>query len=154
MGGRSNGTIVICCEGPGDGPGMPEMLVRTPATQSAGLWNNLFLVNDGRFYVGSHVFCVSNIIREAQEDWPIGTIRHGYRIKIDAPRSTQLIVTPDSKLVLRRQSWRVPPYNTEQGTLARHLHRVKSASPGCLTDGQFIGVMSHYLPRELGTNTF
>lgn len=99
--------IVIRFEDPTGGPGMPEMLARTPAIRRAGLWKNLGLVNDGRFYGRNHAFGSGHLTRETRGELTIATIRPGDRIKIDAPIGTRSIATPDSKLALRR--WSVPP---------------------------------------------
>jgi hypothetical protein len=99
--------VVIRYEDPTGGPGMPEMLARTPAIRRAGLWKNLVLVNDGRFNGRHHAFSAGHITRETRGELTIATIRPGDRIKIDAPISTRSIAMPDSKLALRR--WSVPP---------------------------------------------
>ena len=76
--------IVIRYEGPKGGPGMPEMLTPTSAIMGAGLGKDVALITDGRFSGGSHGFIVGHITPEAQEGGPIGLIRTGDRITIDA----------------------------------------------------------------------
>ena len=34
----------------------------------------------------------------------------------------------------RREAWKMPPYKSERGTLAKYIRLVKNASLGCVTD--------------------
>src|SRR5204862_1479096 len=79
--------VVIRYEGPKGGPGMPEMLTPTSAIMGAGLGKDVALITDGRFSGGSHGFIVGHITPEAQEGGPIGLIRSGDRITIDAGKN-------------------------------------------------------------------
>ena len=76
--------MVIRYEGPKGGPGMPEMLTPTSAIMGAGLGKDVALLTDGRFSGGSHGFIIGHITPEAQEGGPIGLVRDGDRITIDA----------------------------------------------------------------------
>ena len=76
--------VVIRYEGPKGGPGMPEMLTPTSAIMGAGLGKDVALLTDGRFSGGSHGFIIGHITPEAQEGGPIGLVRDGDRITIDA----------------------------------------------------------------------
>ena len=76
--------VVIRYEGPKGGPGMPEMLTPTSAIMGAGLGKDVALLTDGRFSGGSHGFIIGHITPEAQEGGPIGLVRDGDLITIDA----------------------------------------------------------------------
>ena len=76
--------VVIRFEGPTGGPGMPEMLTPTSAIMGAGLGADVALLTDGRFSGGSHGFIVGHITPEAQVGGPIGLVRDGDVITIDA----------------------------------------------------------------------
>ena len=126
--------IVIRYEGPKGGPGMPEMLTPTSAVMGAGLGKDVALITDGRFSGGSHGFIVGHITPEAQEGGPIALIRTGDRITIDAEKNLLGVDLSDDELAVRRRSWKMPPYKSERGTLAKYIRSVKNASLGCVTD--------------------
>jgi len=126
--------IVIRYEGPKGGPGMPEMLTPTSAVMGAGLGKDVALITDGRFSGGSHGFIVGHITPEAQEGGPIGLIRTGDRITIDASKNLISVDLSDQELANRRKDWKMPPYKSTRGTLAKYIRLVKNASYGCVTD--------------------
>ena len=126
--------IVIRYEGPKGGPGMPEMLTPTSAVMGAGLGKDVALITDGRFSGGSHGFIVGHITPEAQEGGPIALIRNGDRITIDAEKNLLGVELSDSELAARRKAWKMPPYKSDRGTLAKYIRLVKNASLGCVTD--------------------
>jgi dihydroxy-acid dehydratase len=126
--------IVIRYEGPKGGPGMPEMLTPTSAVMGAGLGKDVALITDGRFSGGSHGFIVGHITPEAQEGGPIGLVRTGDRITIDAGKNLLTVDLPESELARRRAAWQMPPFKATRGTLAKYIRTVKNASYGCVTD--------------------
>ena len=126
--------IVIRGEGPKGGPGMPEMLTPTSAIMGAGLGSDVALITDGRFSGGSHGFIVGHITPEAQEGGPIGLIKNGDMITIDAEASTLAVDVADSEMANRRAAWTAPPYKATKGTLYKYIKTVTSASEGCVTD--------------------
>jgi dihydroxy-acid dehydratase len=128
--------IVIRYEGPKGGPGMPEMLTPTSAIMGAGLGKYVGLITDGRFSGGSHGFIVGHVTPEAQEGGAIALVRNGERITIDAAKNTLSVDLSDAELTARRASWKMPPYKSDRGTLAKYIRLVKSASMGCVTDEQ------------------
>jgi dihydroxy-acid dehydratase len=126
--------IVIRYEGPKGGPGMPEMLTPTSAVMGAGLGKDVALITDGRFSGGSHGFIVGHVTPEAQEGGPIALLQTGDRITIDAERNLLTADLSEQELASRRESWRMPSYKADRGTLAKYIRLVKSASAGCVTD--------------------
>jgi dihydroxy-acid dehydratase len=126
--------IVIRYEGPKGGPGMPEMLTPTSAIMGAGLGKDVALMTDGRFSGGSHGFIVGHVTPEAQEGGPIGLIRSGDHITIDADKNEISVALSDDELTARRNAWKMPPYKATRGTLAKYIRLVKNASLGCVTD--------------------
>ena len=126
--------IVIRYEGPKGGPGMPEMLTPTSAIMGAGLGKDVALITDGRFSGGSHGFLVGHITPEAQEGGPIALIRTGDRITIDAEKNLLLVDLSEQEFAARRETWRMPPFKSTRGTLAKYIRLVKNASFGCVTD--------------------
>jgi dihydroxy-acid dehydratase len=126
--------VVIRYEGPQGGPGMPEMLTPTSAIVGAGLGDGVALVTDGRFSGGSHGFIVGHVTPEAQAGGPIGVVRDGDRIMIDARRRTLDVDLAPAALRARRAEWKAPPLKATTGVLAKYIRSVRSASEGCVTD--------------------
>jgi dihydroxy-acid dehydratase len=126
--------IVIRYEGPKGGPGMPEMLTPTSAIMGAGLGSDVALITDGRFSGGSHGFIVGHVVPEAQEGGPIGLVRDGDMIHLDADANTIDVDLSEEELKSRYDNWTMPPYKTSRGTLYKYIKNVKTASEGCVTD--------------------
>ena len=126
--------VVIRYEGPKGGPGMPEMLTPTSAIMGAGLGKDVALMTDGRFSGGSHGFIIGHVVPEAQEGGPIGLIRDGDMIEIDAERNLIAVDLTDEELDSRRAAWVMPDYKVSRGTLYKYIKNVADASQGCVTD--------------------
>ena len=126
--------IVIRYEGPKGGPGMPEMLTPSSAIMGAGLGNDVALVTDGRFSGGSHGFLIGHVVPEAQDGGPIGLIRSGDPITIDANSNALVVDVDEAEMEKRRAAWTMPPYKETRGTLRKYIKTVKNASEGCVTD--------------------
>jgi dihydroxy-acid dehydratase len=126
--------IVIRYEGPKGGPGMPEMLTPTSALAGAGFIDTVALITDGRFSGGSHGFIVGHVCPEAQDGGPIALVNNGDLISIDDEAHSITVHLADAELLKRREGWKMPPYKSTRGTLAKYIKLVKSASEGCVTD--------------------
>ena len=131
---RKGDVIIIRYEGPKGGPGMPEMLTPTSAIMGAGLGSDVALITDGRFSGGSHGFIIGHVVPEAQEGGPIGLVRDGDMIHLDADANTIDVDLSEEELKARRDHWTMPPYKTSRGTLYKYIKNVKTASEGCVTD--------------------
>ena len=129
--------VIIRYEGPKGGPGMPEMLKPSSAIMGAGLGNDLALITDGRFSGGSHGFLIGHVTPEAQAGGPIGLVRDGDTICIDADQRVIDIVdqTPE-ELQRRKLEFVPPPLKYNRGTLFKYAKQVADASHGCITDAQ------------------
>ncbi|KAJ2054718.1 hypothetical protein GGI03_008866, partial [Coemansia sp. RSA 2337] len=127
--------VIIRYVGPKGGPGMPEMLTPSSAIMGAGLGKHVALLTDGRFSGGSHGFIIGHITPEAQEGGPLGLIRDGDRIAIDAEtRRIDAVDVSEAEMNQRRSQWVAPPLKAERGTLYKYIKNVKTASFGCVTD--------------------
>ncbi|MGD8576001.1 MAG: dihydroxy-acid dehydratase [Thiohalophilus sp.] len=126
--------VVIRYEGPKGGPGMPEMLTPTSAIMGAGLGKDVALITDGRFSGGSHGFIIGHVVPEAQEGGPLGLIKNGDVITIDAESRRLDVDVSDEEMEQRRKDWVMPPYKAQRGTLFKYIKNVKDASQGCVTD--------------------
>ena len=126
--------VVIRYEGPKGGPGMPEMLTPTSAIVGAGLGDDVALITDGRFSGGSHGFIIGHVVPEAQEGGPIGLIKTGDTITINAKTNQINVDLTNEELAQRKANWVMPGYKARRGTLYKYIKSVKSASLGCVTD--------------------
>ena len=130
--------VVIRYEGPKGGPGMPEMLKPSSAIMGAGLGQDVALITDGRFSGGSHGFLIGHIVPEAQEGGPIGLVRDGDEVVIDAEKRVLDLNVPEEELVKRRKEFVPKPLKYRKGTLAKYARLVSDASHGCITDGEIV----------------
>ncbi|KAF2163286.1 hypothetical protein M409DRAFT_68573 [Zasmidium cellare ATCC 36951] len=127
--------VIIRYEGPKGGPGMPEMLKPSSAIMGAGLGNDVALITDGRFSGGSHGFLIGHVTPEAQEGGPIGLVRDGDTITIDAEkRVIDIIDATEEELEKRRAEFKPPPLKYQKGVLFKYARNVVDASHGCITD--------------------
>ena len=76
--------IVIRYEGPRGGPGMREMLSTTAALYGQGMGDKVALITDGRFSGATRGFCIGHVGPEAAVGGPIGLLKDGDIITIDA----------------------------------------------------------------------
>jgi dihydroxy-acid dehydratase len=126
--------VVIRQEGPRGGPGMREMLSPTGAIMGRGLGDSVALITDGRFSGGSHGFVVGHISPEAALGGPIGLLRTGDRITIDARRRVIDVAVSGAELRRRRKAWKPRRPYTERGVLGKYARVVSSASKGATTE--------------------
>jgi dihydroxy-acid dehydratase len=126
--------VVIRNEGPVGGPGMREMLSPTSAVAGRGLIKDVALITDGRFSGGSHGFDVGHITPEAANGGPIGIVRNGDTIEIDAVANTLNLLIPDDEFATRLAAYTPPAPRETRGVLAKYAKLVGSASEGAVTD--------------------
>jgi dihydroxy-acid dehydratase len=130
---RAGDVVVIRQEGPRGGPGMREMLSPTSAIFGRGLGADVALITDGRFSGGSHGFVVGHISPEAAVGGPIGLLRSGDRIVIDAVKRELRVELPAAELRRRRGAWKPARAYATGGVLAKYAQQVGSASQGAVT---------------------
>lgn len=130
---KAGDVIVIRYEGPKGAPGMREMLSPTGAIMGRGLGKDVALITDGRFSGGSHGFVVGHVSPEAAAGGPIGLIRDGDEIVIDAESREINVGVSDAELEERRKDWKRPASPVRTGVLAKYRNEVSSASEGAVT---------------------
>ena len=92
------------------------------------------LITDGRFSGGSHGFVVGHISPEAAVGGPIGLLRAGDFITIDAAKRELRVELPAGEMRRRRSSWKPPKPYARSGVLAKYAQLVGSASQGAVTE--------------------
>jgi len=125
--------LVIRYEGPKGGPGMREMLSTTAALYGQGSGDKVALITDGRFSGGTRGFCIGHIGPEAAEGGPIGLIRDGDIIDIDAEAGTLSVRLDDAVLAERRAEWQPRETNARSGAIWKYAQTVGSARKGAVT---------------------
>src|SRR5690348_5371610 len=113
---------------------MREMLSPTGAIMGRGLGDKVALITDGRFSGGSHGFVVGHISPEAAVGGPIGMLRSGDRIRIDAVAREIRVELTAAELRRRRAAWKPARAEARTGVLAKYASLVGSASRGAVTE--------------------
>jgi len=125
--------IVIRYEGPRGGPGMREMLSTTAAIVGQGMGEKVALITDGRFSGGTRGFCVGHIGPEAAVGGPIGLLKDGDAIVMDAERGSLDVELSDAELEQRRAQWTPHQTDHQSGALWRYAQTVGDAAKGAVT---------------------
>ena len=126
--------VVIRYEGPKGGPGMREMLKPTSAIMGQGLGDKVAFITDGRFSGGTHGFVVGHISPEAYVGGPIGVIKNGDKITIDAETNSIFTDISDEELQKRLDNFKPNKELPKKGVLSKYSKSVQSASLGAITD--------------------
>src|ERR1700746_2587576 len=125
--------LVIRYEGPKGGPGMREMLSTTAALYGQGVGDKVALLTDGRFSGATHGFCIGHVGPAAAVGGPIGWIRDGDMITIDAQKGIVDVGLSDAELADRRRAWQARRSEFTSGYLWKYAQQVGSARYGALT---------------------
>ena len=129
---KEGDVLVIRWEGPKGGPGMREMLSTTAALYGQGV-ENIALITDGRFSGGTRGLCVGHVGPEAADAGPIGLLKDGDIITIDAETGELSVDLSEAELAERKRAFqpKAPGYKT--GALARYARNVGPARTGAVT---------------------
>jgi dihydroxy-acid dehydratase len=125
--------LVIRYEGPRGGPGMREMLSTTAALYGQGMGDDVALITDGRFSGATRGFCVGHVGPEAATGGPIGLLRDGDVISIDAVAGTLNVSLSDDELGERRKAWQPRETDFRSGALWKYAQGVGPARDGAVT---------------------
>ncbi len=125
--------IVIRYEGPKGGPGMREMLQTTGAIYGQGKGEKVALITDGRFSGATRGFCIGHVGPEASVGGPIGLLKNGDIIHIDAKKGTINVDLSKKELLKRKKKWKPKKINFGNGTLWKYAQTVGPAYLGAST---------------------
>ena len=125
--------LVIRYEGPKGGPGMREMLATTAALYGQGMGDKVALITDGRFSGATRGFCIGHVTPEAFEGGPIGLVRNGDPIAIDAEAGTVDLLLDDEELAKRRAAFTPKENMYATGALWKYAQTVGPAHLGACT---------------------
>jgi dihydroxy-acid dehydratase len=130
---REGEVLVIRYEGPKGGPGMREMLATTAALYGQGMGDKVALITDGRFSGATRGFCVGHVGPEAAIGGPIGLLRDGDIIEIDAAKGTLDVKLTESELAERAREWKPHGEEFTSGYLWKYARQVGPARRGAVT---------------------
>lgn len=125
--------LVIRYEGPRGGPGMREMLSTTAALYGQGMGDKVALITDGRFSGATRGFCVGHVGPEAAVGGPIGLLRDGDVIELDAVNGTLNVQVSDEELAKRKTQWTSRESDYGSGYLWKYAQQVGPAVNGAVT---------------------
>jgi len=125
--------LVIRYEGPKGGPGMREMLSTTAAIYGQGMGGKVALITDGRFSGATRGLCIGHVGPEAAVGGPIGLLRDGDMIVIDAEAGTLDVELDAKEMELRRKEWSPRKSDFGSGALWKYAQQVGSARNGAVT---------------------
>jgi len=129
---KEGDVLVIRWEGPKGGPGMHEMLSTTAALFGQGV-ENIALITDGRFSGGTRGLCVGHVGPEAADAGPIGLLKDGDIITIDAETGELSVDLSDTELAERKKAFQPRPPAFKTGAIARFAKNVGPARYGAVT---------------------
>ncbi|GAB5388539.1 MAG: dihydroxy-acid dehydratase [Alphaproteobacteria bacterium] len=130
---KAGEVLVIRNEGPIGGPGMREMLATTAAIYGQGMGDKVALITDGRFSGATRGFCIGHVGPEAAVGGPIGLLRNGDMITIDADAGTIDVALTEEELEARRAEFKPREPYFGSGALWRYAQTVGSAEKGAVT---------------------
>jgi dihydroxy-acid dehydratase len=125
--------LILRYEGPKGGPGMREMLSTTSAIYGQGWGDKVALITDGRFSGGTRGFCIGHVGPEAAVGGPIGLLKDGDMIDIDAEKGTLDVRLSTAELEERRKAWKPRTHEFQSGTLWKYAQTVGPAQKGAVT---------------------
>lgn len=130
---KEGDVIILRYEGPKGGPGMKEMLSTTSALYGQGMGGKVALITDGRFSGGTRGFCIGHVGPEAAVGGPIGLLKDGDIIRIDAEKGTLEVKISDEEMEKRCKEWKPRKTNYNSGALWKYADQVGSARYGAVT---------------------
>ena len=126
--------LVIRNEGPAGGPGMREMLATTAALSGQGMGKKVALITDGRFSGATRGFCVGHVGPEAAHAGPIGLLKDGDMITINAISGELSVDLSDAELKERKDNWAGAKETIySSGALWKYSQLVGGALKGAVT---------------------
>jgi len=91
------------------------------------------LITDGRFSGATRGFCIGHVAPEAAIGGPIGLLRDGDIIEIDAEAGSLEARVSDEEWETRRRDWKPRETDYRSGALWKYAQMVGSARDGAVT---------------------
>ena len=126
--------IVMRNAGPKGAPGMPEAgYIPIPRYLARAGVKDMVRISDARMSGTAFGTIVLHLIPESAVGGPLGLVRTGDRIRLDAEARTLDLLVDEAELAARRAAWVPPalPPGAERGYLKLYLDEVLQADQGC-----------------------
>jgi dihydroxy-acid dehydratase len=91
------------------------------------------LITDGRFSGATRGFCIGHVGPEAAVGGPIGLLKDGDIISIDADAGTISVDLSDEEMAQRRNAWTPRRHDYQSGALWKYAQIVGDAEKGAVT---------------------
>ncbi len=130
---KAGDVLVVRYEGPKGGPGMREMLSTTGAIYGQDMGEKVALITDGRFSGATRGFCIGHVGPEAAVGGPIGLLKNGDKIIIDADKGTIDMIVSDAEMAARKAAWTPRKTDYNAGAIWKYAQLVGPAHLGALT---------------------
>ena len=98
-----------------------------------GAGDKVALITDGRFSGATRGFCIGHVGPEAAVGGPIGLLKDGDMITINAETGEIFVDLSDAELAERKKSWKPRETNYNSGTIWKYAQTVGSAETGATT---------------------
>jgi dihydroxy-acid dehydratase len=112
---------------------MREMLATTAALYGQGMGDKVALITDGRFSGATRGFCIGHVGPEAAVGGPIGLLRDGDIIEIDAMSGRLEVRLSADELAQRAKAWTPRDNGSGSGYLWKYAQTVGTAKDGAVT---------------------
>ena len=126
--------LVLRNAGPIGAPGMPEAgAIPIPAKLARQGVRDMLRISDARMSGTAFGTIVLHASPEAAAGGPLGLVRDGDTIRLDADARTIDLLVGEAEQGRRREAWRAPPppSGSERGYLRLFLEQVLQADEGC-----------------------
>jgi dihydroxy-acid dehydratase len=112
---------------------MREMLATTAALYGQGAGEKVALITDGRFSGATRGFCIGHVGPEAAVGGPIGLLKDGDSITIDAETGEINVDLSDEEMAARKAEWSTRGTDYNAGAIWKYAQTVGSAEKGAVT---------------------
>jgi dihydroxy-acid dehydratase len=91
------------------------------------------LITDGRFSGATRGFCIGHVGPEAAVGGPIGLLKDGDVISIDATKGTIEVDLSEAELARRAKAWKARTTDYQSGAIWKYAQTVGPARDGAVT---------------------
>ena len=126
--------LVLRNAGPKGAPGMPEAgYIPIPKKLARAGVKDMVRISDARMSGTAFGTIVLHMTPEAADGGPLGLVRSGDRIRLDAEGRRIDLLIDDAELATRRAAWVAPPAHpgADRGYLRLYVEQVTQADQGC-----------------------
>ncbi len=131
---KPDDVLVLRNAGPKGAPGMPEAgYIPIPKKLARMGVKDMVRISDARMSGTAFGTIVLHMSPEAAIGGPLGLVRNGDRIRLDAEGRRIDLLVDEAELAVRRAAWLAPPPHpgSERGYLRLYLEQVTQAEHGC-----------------------